>query len=480
MLEWAPGPDALFEWTQEWIQTLNKAQKDEAPTFTTVQAPPSALRRNGSCSSAGESILRNGYKKKRSVSWSKTIEVETFQAAESRDDTPLSTSESEGDSEESYDELDISRSYTMDNDATDKREPVTMGDDEADKRDSGDEADNRESGNGNQHEETSFPAITQDESEDDVFAQIECSFHEDDVYELVSASSTLTDATKQNNTITVDEPRTPIQEKVKASSVFIPVLLPNNFRLENRLGKTDSGSFCTLSEDDRSLISNIDDTASLVARRAASDDESIVSLRKRNKEYDDIKQREIDGVLGHLGLVLPLPSLKGLWSSLGNPNPNVDKGALKEAVSSGTKVIQDGGKAPRAGGISEAASEVVTRDKYSFDEGSERSERSDGDITVLTVSSRVLGSESSERSDGDITVLTVSSRVVGKSQDELGSEWSSRRKNKEKKSRFGMLTGRFASSRKKAVGEDCRSSNKRRSLFKMRSKKSKAPPQLLI
>ena len=491
MLEWAPGPNAVYEWTQEWIQTLNKEEEGQAPTFR-VEPPDAAQKRNDNSNTGGKSILRNGYKKKRSVSWSKTIQVETFEKIDSRDDTQESESESD---ESQYEELDISHAKSMDSDAPESRvfdevdndrdelEDVLaqISTDEEDIADDvvGDITDNRDNKHSTQHE-TVVPHTTTEESED-VFAHIEASFSGeenapfristdtsgDDVFDLVAANSTISETTLESGKAEAAAPddnesdQNPSnREEVKLSSVFTPVILPDNFRLENRLGIDENGSFCTLSEDDRSLISNMDDTVCLVARRAASDDESIVSLRKRPKEYDETKQREIDGVLGHLGLNLPLPSMKDLWLALG----------VNEF--SGIEVVQqdkmetraEGGKdVPQTGSFSEAVSEESFPDKYSTE---------DDESDVLS----------------DMATLSRDVSVC-MSQDELGSLWESKNSvtSSKKKSRFGRkLSGRFSFSRKKGSRNDgvpssIETSRKRRGLFKKRRKRSKTKePQLLI
>ena len=134
-----------------------------------------------------------------------------------------------------------------------------------------------------------------------------------DVFSLLSATSTVSEPDEVKDTSTrLPEISSQDNKQAKPSSMFIPVLLPDNFRLENRLETTDTD---TLSVDDRSLLESMDDTASLAARRAASDEDSIVSLVRKKKQDDDAKQRQIDGNLGHIGLVAP--SLTGLWSALG-------------------------------------------------------------------------------------------------------------------------------------------------------------------
>jgi hypothetical protein len=208
----------------------------------------------------------------------------------------------------------------------------------------------------------------------------------------------------------------------------------------------------------------MNDTMSLVARRAASDDESIISLRRRNREYgdtNDTKQREVDSILGHLGLVVPLPSLRGFWSALG-----VDQGDLKKSASSDTKVLQ-------VDSISGAGSEDVTEDKSFAAKSDEASERSNQ-------SERSNRSERSYRSEIDSDMATLT-KDVSKSQDELGSDWINRRTEK-KKSQFKMkkLSQCFTFHRKKADVDFNPPRNKRRRWFKKRSKESKAGPQLLI
>lgn len=91
-------------------------------------------------------------------------------------------------------------------------------------------------------------------------------------------------------------------KSIVSSSVFTPV----ETRLENRLQLTD-----TLSEDDASLIDTMDDYYDYDISKAATDDASIVRLeRNRNS-----KHQEVDGNLGHLGLVLP--TFGGFLEALG-------------------------------------------------------------------------------------------------------------------------------------------------------------------
>ena len=489
MLGMVPGPNAVFEWTQEWIQTLNQADEDKPPTFNVVESPPGYKhRRRDSWGSHGESILRNGYQKKRSVSWSKTIQVQTFQEGdESRDDVPESFSESESD--ESYDDLQINQSNTMDDGGAENRDSDAVGDDVADIKETdivcedaayntvtentgavnADVADNRERGDGAPNEKRVLPPSSPSEESEDVFAQIEVSYSgasenapykittdqpSEDVFDLVAASSTISETTMEGITAPTDyEPITHSSEKVKPSNIFTPVLLPPNFRLENRLGTTDSGSFCTLSEDDRSLISNMDETASLVARRAASDDESIVNLKRRKEEYDDTKQREIDGVLGHLGINLPLPSMKNFWSAM------IANEVLctSEAVSFDVNGCnaEDYTEVHRTGSISETSIEDLLPIKNST---------SDGDGSDV---------------ESDMATL---SKDVSMSQDELGNAWHIQNAKKKKKSKFR----RFSLNRKKPAGFNEVPSNtvpsiKKRGLFNRRRKKGKAAaPQLLV
>ena len=494
MLEWAPGPNAVLEWTQDWIQTLNKNEEHQAPTFT-VEPPPPDNRKLEGCNSPTQSILRNGYPKRRSVSWSKTIQVETFEKIESESRDDISASESESD-ESQYDELDIARSGTMDDeDEAENRDTGvvvddipgiqmtdTMVEDATDDRvtekTGGDKANSRKSG----EKRTEIATPASEESED-VFAQIEVSFSgnesapykisteqaNDEVYNLVAASSTISEFTTESGALmeyatTKHEPRKPSSEQVQLSTVFTPVLLPDNFRLENRLEKTDSGSFCTLSEDDRSLISNMDGNASLVARRAASDDESIVSLRKRKVEYADTKQREVDGVLGHLGIVLPLPTMKNFWTALG-----VNELGPNEAVSIDRKAgnaRQDKKVLHRTGSVSDADSEDRSSDRYS-----NYSSEVDSDMATITRGASM-----------DMTAFTLS-REANMSQEELSVVWRNKIEKK-KKSRFGRLS--FNRRKKVVVGYEDSTGNivqspKRRGLFNRRHKKSKGDaPQLLV
>ena len=490
MLGIVPGPNAVFEWTQEWIQTLNQADEDKPPTFNVVESPPGHRhKRRDSWDSHGESILRNGYQKKRSVSWSKTIQVQTFQDSESRDDVPESESE-ESESDESYDDLQINLSNTMDDGGAENRDFDAVGDDVADikKTDivcedaayntvtentdavNAEVADKRESGDGNPNEKRILPPSSPSEESEDVFAQIEVSYSgasvnapykistdqsNEDVFDLVAASSTISEFTMEGITAPTDhEPITHSSEKVKPSNIFTPVLLPSNFRLENRLDTTDSGSFCTLSEDDRSLISNMDETASLVARRAASDDESIVNLRRRKEEYDDTKQREIDGVLGHLGINLPLPSMKNFWSAM-LANEVLCTSEAASFDMKGSNAEGDYTEVHRTGSISEASIEDLLPIKKSMSDG-------DGSDDV----------------DSDMATL---SKDVSMSQDELGNAWHIQNAKK-KKSKFR----RFSLNRKKTAGFNEVPSNtvpsiKKRGLFNRRRKKSKAAaPQLLV
>lgn len=505
MLEWAPGPNAVLEWTQDWIQTLNKNEDDQAPPSFTVESPPPDNRRKQleGCSSPTQSILRNGYQKKRSVSWSKTIQVETFQKieSESRDDTSVSVSESESDESE-YDGLDIRTSGTMDDEAEDRDTGVevhdvpgiqktdTKGEDATDDRVTGktgdDNAKNRESSD----KKTELAVTISDESED-VFAQIEVSFSgndsapykiskeqaNEDVYDLVAAASTITEATMEGHVpmedaATKHEQGKTNPEKVEPSRVFTPVLLPDNFRLENRLEMTDSGSFCTLDEDDRSLISNIDDTASLVDRRGASDEESIVSVRRRKVDYADTKQREVDGVLGHLGLVLPLPTMQTFWTALG-----VNEVGTSEAALVGRKSVNarlDNQQVHRTGSISYAESDDLSTDRYAAPYESES--EVDSDMATIT---RGASMDMTTLS-GDMLTL---SREASMSQEELSVVWRNKIETKKKKSRFGRLS---FSRRKKVNGFDDAAGKiaptpKKRGLFNRRRRKSKGDtPQLMV
>lgn len=116
----------------------------------------------------------------------------------------------------------------------------------------------------------------------------------------------------KSDTNNSDEEKSPGRKKkikvVRPSSVFTPIEIPAEFRLENRLQPTDSGSLATLSEDDMSLIDTMD-SSYIPVSRVASDDASIVSLKTSR---DDSKQREVDANLGHLGLVIP--TLMGFWT----------------------------------------------------------------------------------------------------------------------------------------------------------------------
>lgn len=507
MLEWAPGKNAVLEWTQDWIQTLNKNEEDQAPTFTVKSPPPDNRKQLEGCNSPTQSILRNGYQKKRSVSWSKTIQVETFQKveSESRDDISVSVSESESDESE-YDNLDISRSGTMDDEAENRDSGVevhdlpgiqktdTMGEDATDDRvtqkTDDDKANNRES----VVKTTELVTTISDESED-VFAQIEVSFsgnesapykisteqENEDVYELVAAASTITEATmeegvKMEDAAAKHELEQASPEKVEPSSVFTPVLLPDNFRLENRLERTDSGSFCTLDEDDKSLISNMDDTASLVDRRAASDEESIVSVRRRKVDYADTKQREVDGVLGHLGLVLPLPTMQNFWTALGVNEVGTSRAVSVDRKASNARL--DNKEVHRTGSISVADSDDLSTDRYAAPYESTSLEGSEVDSDMATIT-RGASMDMTALS-GDMMTL---SREASMSQEELSVVWRNKIENKKKKSRFGRLSfGR----RKKVIRLDDADGNivpspKKRGLFNRRRRKSKGDtPQLLV
>jgi len=120
----------------------------------------------------------------------------------------------------------------------------------------------------------------------------------------------------KSDTNNSDEEKSPDRKKkikvVRPSSVFTPIEIPAQFRLENRLQPTDSGSLATLSEDDMSLIDTMDSSYVPVSR-VASDDASIVSLKTSR---DDSKQREVDVNFGHLGLVIPTLSklTLGFWT----------------------------------------------------------------------------------------------------------------------------------------------------------------------
>lgn len=116
----------------------------------------------------------------------------------------------------------------------------------------------------------------------------------------------------KSDTNNSDEEKSPDRKKkikvVRPSSVFTPIEIPAQFRLENRLQPTDSGSLATLSEDDMSLIDTMD-SSYIPVSRVASDDASIVSMKTSR---DDNKQREVDVNFGHLGLVIP--TLMGFWT----------------------------------------------------------------------------------------------------------------------------------------------------------------------
>ncbi len=501
MLEWAPGPNAVLEWTQDWIQTLNKNEEDQAPTFTVESPPPDNRKQLEGCSSPTQSILRNGYQKKRSVSWSKTIQVETFQkiGSESRDDVSVSVSESESD-ESDYDGLDIRTSGTMD-EAEDRDTGVEVHDvpgtkktdtkGETDDRVTGKTGDDRANNRESSDNKTDLAVTISDESED-VFAQIEVSFSgnesgnesaqykisteqaNEDVYDLVAAASTITEATMEGQDAATNfEQEKTNPEKVKPSNVFTPVLLPDNFRLENRLEMTDSGSFCTLDEDDRSLISNMDDTASLVDRRGASDEESIVSVRRRKVDYADKKQHEVDGVLGHLGLNLPLPTMQSFWTALGVNEVGTIEAALVGRKSAKSRLGNQ--EVHRTGSISFAESEDRSTDRYAarYDSESEV----DSDMATIT---RGASMDMTTLS-GDMLSL---SREASMSQEELSVVWRNKiETKKKKKSRFGRLS---FSRRKKEIEFDDAAGNiapspKKRGLFNRRRRKSKGDaPQLLV
>ena len=459
-----PGTKEVFEWTQDWIQTLNKNEEDQAPTFTVESSP--SVKRSGN-ENLGKSILRNGYKHKRTVSWSKTIQVETFMKDESRDDSS-SVLLSESDSEDSYGEPgepNMSRSTSAEADeaedrdtgsgydvVADAKQPDTVGEgDEADNKvettgvlnEDEDAADNMKSSDVTPTETPVLPSAISDESED-VFAQIED-------FDVESTTSTITEdpmeGGKNEGATTKHESKNTSQEKVKPSGIFEPILLPANFRLENRLERTDSGSFCTLSEDDRSLISNMDDTVSLNPRRAASDEESIVSLTKRKVAYyDDTQQRAVDraldGVLGHLGINLPVPSMQNFWSALG----------VNEVGPSEVAAIE------REDRNAERYEEVRFPDAASEDDGNVDKYNSHGD-----------------EGDADSDMATLSKEEISVSSS--AAAWQSNTTAKKKKSRFGRFR------RKKAADAEERAASsvpgpKKRGLFKKR--RNKSTPQLMV
>eukprot|EP00986_Skeletonema_menzelii_P006116 scaffold2314_cov139-Skeletonema_menzelii.AAC.2 len=86
---------------------------------------------------------------------------------------------------------------------------------------------------------------------------------------------------------------------VKISSVFTPIELPAKFSV-------------THSDDDASLIEDMDDYYDGSISKAASDDTSVVSY-ERMDEFR--RQRGVDGNHGHLGLVMP--SLDGFLTVFG-------------------------------------------------------------------------------------------------------------------------------------------------------------------
>lgn len=381
----------MLEWTQDWIQNLK--EENRAPTFAIEAA--SSIKSGGGYShgSAGKSILRNG-RHKRSVSWSKTIQVETF---DTRDDNP----EDELSDNYSDDEFDDN----CDNDDEHGLEhPQSFDLDEEEK------GDNKESNNPEEgtNEMTSNGTTSLEQprsvsgSDDDMFAQVESSsalpdtdtrLHvvstvssDDDVFSLLSASSTVSGPDEVTDTSTRPEISSQDNKQAKPSSMFIPVLLPDNFRLENRLERTDTD---TLSVDDRSLLESMDDTATLAARRAASDEDSIVSLVRKKKQDDDAKQRQIDGNLGHIGLVVP--SLTGLWSALGLSeveavlNDRKEEQEAKKGVHEENKVENEEAPSepqtsslPVTRSISLGDLSEVTGDKYAINE-EEHSEGEDQD-----------------------------------------------------------------------------------------------------
>ena len=376
--------NAMLGWTQDWIQNLK--EENRAPTFAIEAA--SSTRNGGGYShgSAGKSILRNG-RHKRSVSWSKTIQVETF---DTRDDNP----EDELGDSYSDDEFDDN----CDNDDNDDDEhglehPQSFDLDEEERED------NKESNNPEEdtNEMTSNGTNLLEQprsvsgSDDDMFAQVESTsalpdtdtrlhvvstVSSDDVFSLLSASSTVSGPDEVTDTSTRPEISSEDNKQAKPSSMFIPVLLPDNFRLENRLERTDTD---TLSVDDRSLLESMDDTASLAARRAASDEDSIVSLVRKKKQDDDAKQRQIDGNLGHIGLVVP--SLTGLWSALGLSeveavlNDRKEKQEVKKRVHEENKVENEEAPSvpqtqclPVTRSISLGDQSEVTGDRYAINE----------------------------------------------------------------------------------------------------------------
>eukprot|EP00986_Skeletonema_menzelii_P006117 scaffold2314_cov139-Skeletonema_menzelii.AAC.3 len=467
-----PGTKDVLEWTQDWIQTLNKNEEDQAPTFKVESPPPGQKRGSENLSSAGKSILRNGYQKKRTVSWSKTIQVETFLKDESRDDNSSAAfSESESEDSYDYDEPNMSRSTSAEGDEAQSRDidsgydvagakqPDTVGEDAADNKAT--ETTGVLADESTPTETPELPFANSDESED-VFAHIDVSFSEheenkssnNEEVDVESTTSTITEGTMEGK----KEEKKTSQEKVKPSSIFEPVLLPANFRLENRLERTHSGSFCTLSEDDRSLISNMNDTVSLNPRRAASDEESIVSLKKRKVAYyDDTNQRMVDraldGVLGHLGINLPVPSMQNFWSALGVSEVGTSEvSAIKRKDGNARQYGEEiHCRLPKA----ESEDDLIA-DKYT----------SFGDDSDAISEMATLSKEES-----------VSS--IGVSQAELSAAWQSKTAAKKKKSRFGRFT--LSRRKKKADIEEPPTSSvptpKKRGLFTKRRNKSK--PQLM-
>lgn len=250
--------NAMFNWTQGWIHNFNKQPKQqsesEAPTFV-IESTNSPRERNRGGGWVGRSILRNG-KKKRSVSWSRTIQVETF---ESRDEIPEVLKDHHDERDETPDEFPASLDYH--HDERDLNHCPSYSSEESEESNMSSNKNNL-----NTSMETFPSQLLSADSDEDVFAKIDENDTRTDemFYSVLSVSSTISSAAIEKHT-----------GKVKASDLFVPVIIPDNFRLENRLERTDSGTFATLSEDDRSLIENLDDTPSLVLRRGASDDESI-------------------------------------------------------------------------------------------------------------------------------------------------------------------------------------------------------------
>eukprot|EP00985_Skeletonema_marinoi_P013985 scaffold7015_cov134-Skeletonema_marinoi.AAC.6 len=93
------------------------------------------------------------------------------------------------------------------------------------------------------------------------------------------------------------------------SSMFTPIALPANFKMNSA------------SEDDASLIETMDNYYSGIGK-AASEEGSIVSYDGMRDVSRHHRQREIDGNIGNLGLVLP--SLDGFLNVLGVTTNSAD------------------------------------------------------------------------------------------------------------------------------------------------------------